>query len=206
MRFYGQWDPPVDKIIYERYLNYEHGVFIECGAFDGVIESSCKFFEESLNWTGFNIEPVSMIYKKLCENRPNCVNINVALSNSNGTKEFIYADHPNMKLFGNGSLSHTKKHHNLLKLDGCKFEKYLVKTITYADLVSQFNINNVDLFVLDVEGHEIEVIEGMKRSVMPKIMCVEHGIKGEEIKKSLSKLGYTLDHVQFNNSYFVRNS
>jgi hypothetical protein len=36
-RFYGQFDPPVDRFLFERYFagSKRPGVFIECGAFDG---------------------------------------------------------------------------------------------------------------------------------------------------------------------------
>ena len=56
-RFYGQFDPPVDRFLFERFFagSKRPGVFIECGAFDGETESSCKFFEESLGWWGTGI-------------------------------------------------------------------------------------------------------------------------------------------------------
>jgi hypothetical protein len=65
MKYYGQFNPPVDKVLHERYfLNKFNGVSIECGAFDGVIENYTKFFEENYNWKTINIEPLPHIFKK----------------------------------------------------------------------------------------------------------------------------------------------
>jgi hypothetical protein len=43
-QYYGQFDPPLDRVLHERYfLGRRRGVFVECGAFDGHLECSCKF-------------------------------------------------------------------------------------------------------------------------------------------------------------------
>ena len=95
-KFYGQFNPPVDKFIFERYFPEPNirGVFVECGAFDGVTECSCKFFEETLGWSGINIEPVPWVYEKLCLNRPDAKNFNLALSNHSGKSVFQAVKHP----------------------------------------------------------------------------------------------------------------
>ena len=206
MKFYGQWDPPVDKFLWERYFkDHPKGIFLECGAFDGVLESSCKFFEESLGWWGINFEPVPYIYDKLVENRPNAANIKKALSNKNGVTRFKQAVSPTMgKMFGNGSISHNDKHLKSLKQEGCKFEEFDVETVRFADFIKILNLGTIDLMVLDVEGHELEAIEGMEGSpVIPKIFCVEYPHVGlETLKKKLRPFGYTLDITNFNNAIF----
>jgi hypothetical protein len=45
--FYGQFNPPFDKILKDRYFNNVfNGVGIECGAFDGLTECNLKYFEK----------------------------------------------------------------------------------------------------------------------------------------------------------------
>ena len=93
MKFYGQFDPPVDKVLYERYFkNLEEGVSIECGAFDGLTENCTKFFEDNLKWKTINIEPLPHIFDKLKVNRPRSVNLNLALSNSANTSKIRVYD------------------------------------------------------------------------------------------------------------------
>jgi len=207
MKFYGQGIPPVDKVLYESYFkDIKNGTLIECGACDGLLESSCKFFEEFMGWDSINIEPVPFFYEKLIINRPNSTNLNVALSNKTGTAEFINAVHPNRgENFGNGSLSHTQKHLTNLKKMKCTFKKYIVKTLTFTDMIEKLQLKHIDLFVLDVEGHEEFVINGMKDcSVLPKIMCIEHTTTKIDLNQLMCNLGYKLDQKVFVNSYFIK--
>lgn len=207
MTYYGQWDPPVDEVIHQTYFpNRENGTCIECGALDGLLESSCKFFEESMGWTCINVEPAPPTYEMLCKNRPNSINIRAALSNESGLAKFKHAIHPSLgQRFGNGSLKHTDAHMQSLLRNGCKFEEYEVSVITYKELLKIAEIKSLDLFVLDVEGHEIQVLEGMKgASVLPKVMCIEHGHLGSQIDKHLKDLGYRFDKKSHNNSFYVK--
>jgi FkbM family methyltransferase len=212
MKFYGQFDPPVDKLLYEHYFqNYTRpGFFIECGAFDGITECSCKFFEETLNWTGINIEPSPPIFRQLEINRPESKNLNIALSNSKGSALFHQVIHPEYgELCSNSSLCHTSSHHQWLVDIGCTFKDYQVQTITWTDLIKNFRIPSVDLFVLDVEGAEREVIQGMKKSrVLPRIFCIEHGHCNypNELQDLLHPFGYRYDFSSDVNSFFVQSN
>jgi len=54
--FYSQYNQ--DKFIYENFFhNKKEGVFIDIGAYDGLMLSNSKFFEDTMNWTGICIEP-----------------------------------------------------------------------------------------------------------------------------------------------------
>lgn len=212
MKYYGQFNLPVDEFIYRRYFknnttDSNQMVCLECGAFDGLTECSCKFFEESLGWKSINVEPSPIIYKKLVKNRPNSINVNVALSDSNGESKFYSVDHPVYgELCTNGSLHHTEQHKKALLNEGCKFVEYTVEVITYPELIKRFSIERLDLFVLDVEGHEFSVLNSMKNAkVLPKIFVVEHGqLNREKIIETVKELGYIYDTSLYVNSFFIR--
>ncbi len=80
---------------------------------------------------------------------------------------------------------------------------------TYRDLVIGQELKAVDLFVLDVEGHEQDVLKGMHQTplaLLPKVFCIEHGHLGvEAFKPAMQLLGYTFDTTSFVNSFYVRN-
>jgi FkbM family methyltransferase len=178
-KFYGQFHPSVDQFIFERYFPDTNikGTFVECGAYDGLTECSCKFFEESMGWRGYNFEPVPWIFEQLCQNRPDSKNFNYALSNTVGEATFNAVDHP---VYGmnctNGSLNHTETHSQWLQDEGCKMIEVKVMLRTWRDFIEQENLTHIDLFVLDVEGHEMSVLEGMEGcSTLPDVMCVEVG-------------------------------
>lgn len=210
MKFYGQFTPSVDQFIFERYfpeIGIE-GVFVECGAFDGLTDASCKFFEETMGWKGYNFEAQPWTFEQLTKNRPHSTNINLALSDQNGEALFTSAIHPDLgKNFGNGSISHQHEHLDDLNSRGCTYETYPVNTITWKNFIQEYKLTKVDLFVLDVEGHELSVLESMKEClVLPDIICIEYGHLGlNTVKEHLELLGYTYDITSNANAFFVKN-
>jgi FkbM family methyltransferase len=210
MRFYGQFDPPVDEFIFRRYFpdTSIRGTFVECGAFDGELECSCRFFEEHMGWNGYNLEPVPWLFDALERNRPRSCNLNLALSNVNGSAPFETVVHPQFgRQCTNGSLHHAASHRKLLIDAGCTFEEITVETITWKRLVAAQKMSRVDLLVLDVEGYELAVIDGMSGcKVLPDIFCVEFGHVGFDIiGERLQALGYAYDVSSHANAYFIKN-
>ena len=51
------------------YINYKNGFYIECGANDGVNQSTTWYFERTLQWKGLLIEPIKLVYAELKKNR-----------------------------------------------------------------------------------------------------------------------------------------
>jgi len=210
-KFYGQSEQ--DKFIFERYFqNKEKGISIECGAFDGVMESSTLFFEENLGWTCINIEASPPIFEMLKSNRTKSHNFNLGLGSEETTLKFKHAVHPYYGTkFGNGSFKHKMTHEDLLNHEGCHFEEYNVISTRYDNIIDKlmnenFHDQTIDLFVLDVEGYEIEVLEGMKNSkFLPQILCVEYPHVGlDNIKLFLNDLNYKFDLTKDNNAYFIK--
>lgn len=208
MTYYGQFETPVDQFIHERYFpDGVFGVFVECGAFDGQTECSCKFFEETMGWTGFNLEPVPHLFQELQQNRPNATNLNVGLSTHAARLPFTRVVHP---AFGDhttlGSVALDPTYRAQLAADGCEFIETEINVIGWADFIAQQGINRVDLLVLDVEGHEAAVLEGMRgSSVLPDVMCVEVGHTGLPKVRGLAEaLGYEYDVSSYVNAFFVR--
>jgi FkbM family methyltransferase len=172
MNFYGAG---VDEFLYNNYFtNIYDGFFVECGASDGQFMSVCKFFEETMKWTGINIEPVPSYYSRLVENRPNCRNINLALSNINCVKEFVNPVADGIPTPGWGSLSWNDDFKKTYDVHHCTYDKFNVNCVLFSEIFVENKV--IDLFVLDVEGHEVEALEGIlhiKKAFYPKIFCIE---------------------------------
>jgi len=209
MKFYGQFEPKVDKFIYDRYfpdIGIE-GVFVECGAFDGITECSCKFFEETMQWEAYNFEPIPWIFEQLEENRPNATNLNFGLSNKETNAIFHAVEHPEFGLnCTNGSLEHSPSHKDILDEIGCKIKDIEVQLTTWSHFIRKYDITHIDLFVLDVEGHELSVIKGMiGAEILPDIICVEYGHIGlSKVRVALESLGYYYDITSNANAYFIK--
>jgi len=129
-----------------KYLNFKDGFYIECGANDGVNQSNTWFFEKSLNWRGILIEPNKKIFEELKKNRSS-KNIfeNVALVSESFSKK-IYLTNNNLesKVTGN--------------IDNNNIEVF---TSTLNHILKKNKIYKINLFSLDVEGYEVEVLKGL---------------------------------------------
>lgn len=203
----------IDKIIHEKYFkNKENGFFIECGAYDGIVDSNSLFFYENKNWRGINIEAVPILFKELIKNRTEDKNLNLALSDSEGVSTFTQAIDPKYKLyggnFGNDSLKHTDTHKQELIKRKCTFNEYEVKTESLATLFQKYVDKKPELFILDVEGHENIVLSTLKKidaSLHPEVWCIEYGYSGfEAIVHSMNNSGYKLDYKDSINLLFSK--
>lgn len=162
-----------------------------------------------MGWTAYNIEPFPAPYENLRLNRPNAKNYNFALSNRIGTANFRGVKHPDLGLnFTNSSLCHTEAHEKDLIERGCTFFDLEVELTTWKAFVEKECILQVDLFVLDVEGHELSVVEGMQGcSVLPDLICVEVGhLDFNTVREALKELGYVYDISSNVNAFFIHQS
>lgn len=172
--FYSQQGE--DRFIYEKYLNYKNGFFIELGAMDGIQYSNTLFFENNLNWKGALIEP-TLQYNSLIKNRPLCYNFNYAVSTTEGEIEFI----------GDGALGGIVETMSDWHLKGWKLEqKYKpvkVKCKPISKIIENLKIDMVDLFSIDVEGGEIEVLKTFDWSIPVYLILIEGDYTATEEEK-----------------------
>jgi FkbM family methyltransferase len=204
--YYGQclegYCVSFDKFIYQRYFEdkiIENGICIECGANDGVSGSNCKFFEETLKWTCYNLEPEPELFKKCCLKRPNSKNFQIGLGSKREQIDFV-ANHNGL----NGALEFAEKNiRGREGLENAKFEVIKVPVIPYTDFIEQNKIKHVNFFSLDVERYEVNVLKGMKNcNVMPDIFMLE-GQK-EEYEDILKEYGYVFDIQNAFNCVFIK--
>lgn len=158
-----------DQYLYENYFKddeTQNGFFIELGAMDGVTYSNTLFFERTLGWTGILIEPQVEMYNVLVKNRPNCYNFNYAISEIDGEVEFI-GKH------AIGGISNTMPQQ---QKDGWNLNEkstYLVKSKPIRDVIKEVPIEKVDLFSIDVEGGEYDVLNTFDWNIHVRIILIE---------------------------------
>jgi hypothetical protein len=86
--FYSQFSQ--DKLLYENvFKNHKNGIFMDIGAHDGLDQNNTLFFEKTCKWYGVNVEPNRDVYDKLCVNRYKSINLNCAISDTEGVADFI---------------------------------------------------------------------------------------------------------------------
>lgn len=139
------------------------------------------------------VEPSSKNIKLLNSNLElnkinNCKVIHGAISNFRGTEEFFISSKSNLNTF------HVENKKNL-SLTG---ETELVETYTVKQIIEN---NKIDLIRMDVEGHEVQIIEGLiddiNDNLKPMIIFEPHtsrykdAIFFEKILNKLFKKNYT---------------
>ena len=156
----------IDKKVLERLSFKKNGIFIECGASDGITYSNSYLLEQKYGWTGLLIEPIQDQFdalvgyrkKSICEKyimtsfKESGKNIKIL----NAGPESIIMD----SQIGNLSMSN-KERMNILESQKMIKGSESVKSISISELLDRHDINEVDIFFLDVEGSEINVLDGL---------------------------------------------
>lgn len=163
MTFYSQDEQDI-YLETNIFKGYSNGVFIDVGAHDGVSLNNTLYFEQTRNWRGINIEPIKTVFDNLVLNRPNCININCAVNNNDGTAEFICnAGYTEM-------ISGLKNEFDPRHMDRLNYENQnyggstqiiTVNTQKLETICDANNITHINYLSIDVEGAEFEVIKSI---------------------------------------------
>jgi len=163
----------------KEYLDFPNGFFIEAGANDGVSQNNTKIFEDLYGWTGLLVEPSFDAFSKCVVNRPNCIKVNCALTSSDEIKS-LYGDFDG---------------HLMSSINGSRRESEFsiqVQSRTLTSILNEYKVEKVDFISLDVEGHELSVLQGMDfNKWVPKYILIEINRDARKsIEDYLSTFGY----------------
>lgn len=195
MEFYSQHEQ--DKILYDVLFKNkkEPGFFLDIGAYDGVNISNTLFYERFLNWSGICIEPLPDRFKLLKENRK-AIYIEGAISNNDGTEEFIifpeYTDmlcglkntyNPNIKSIIDGKIAENKHASKIIQ----------VNTYNINNLLEKHKVNHIDYVSLDTEGSELSILKSWDLEKYPvQAFSIENNNYDKSIYNFMKSKGYKL--------------
>lgn len=148
-----------------KYVTETTGIYVEVGANDGITQSY-TYELEKLGWHGILIEPSKVAFDMCARDRPNNKLFNCALVASEDKKE-ISGDFYGSFLASVGG-------ERLNARDNVKGEIYSVPSRTLNSILEELKIENINLFSLDVEGYELEVLKGFDiNKYKPKYVIIE---------------------------------
>lgn len=130
-----------------QYINYNNGFYIECGANDGVDQSNTWHFEKFKNWQGILIEAHPEIFRELIKNRDKRnILVNKFLVSNNYKSQTVNISNKDL----------------ISKFNTTNEGSSLSTPITLTEVLRKNYVPKlIDLFSLDVEGYEFEVLEGI---------------------------------------------
>jgi FkbM family methyltransferase len=150
-----------------KYLNFRKGFFVEMGAMDGIKYSNTLHLEKYKNWKGLLVEPSKKQFELCKQARPKSEVFNFLCSSfNNAGKDYLFHDMGSMSYskFQNTDIQYEIHHEGAKKVVdkfNLKEETYYVKTTTITELLDSINSPKIiNFFSLDVEGAELEVLDG----------------------------------------------
>ncbi len=169
------------------YLDFEHGVFVELGAHDGLHISNTYYLERIRGWTGVLIEPIPRLYGRAVKNRPKCQVFNCACVAPDYPTDTITMIDANFNSIIKGSLpQHDAEKAYRQQQTGdtqeTRIEIYEMQTLTevtvparmLTSVLDESGFKEIDFLSLDVEGHEPSVLRGLDfEKYRPKYMLIE---------------------------------
>lgn len=180
-----------DDVLYSQIfkkLNSQTEVkFLQIGASDGKTNHDpiFEYVSTSTRWKGVLVEPVEFVFSELIKNyssRTDLIFENVAISDSTEEKPFYYVSNevkqyiPDIKNY-NGLNGFSKE--NIVRFFGEKIIPFIktqtFKPISMSTLIQRNKIRQLDILIIDVEGHDWTVFKNFDLSnLRPKVIFIEH--------------------------------
>ena len=186
-----------DKYIRETFFpDFEYkGIMIEVGAGPTVFYSMSKHFRDN-GWRCICIDPNP---KFVNDHKKNGNEIHqLAISNYEGESEFSIVS---TGMWDNeyDGISYSGLEIKY-KMPNYKVDKVQVKVRTLNSLLDELTVENVDFISVDVEGSEIEVIEGFDvNRYNPKVILLENYTHDPKYETFMDSLGYKLNtKIEYN--------
>ena len=178
----------IDNIINKLYKD-KKGFFVEVGVSDPIDQNNTYLLEQN-GWSGLLIEPSKKHNSRYSTIRPKSIIENVALVSKDYKENFIYF---------NDSFS---ENHGFTSTVSEKNGKEKVPCATLETILIKNNINHIDFLSIDVEGYEIEVMNGINindfdiETIVEMHNTIENIEKGR-ISKHVQNYGYDISLNSF---------
>ena len=160
-----------DKFLLNLFDKDYVGKYLDLGCFHPTRHSNTNLLYKN-KWSGINIDLNPLSIELFNYMRPNDINLNIGISSKEDEKELYFIDELNTQnTLDKNQLNFLKDHHNL------KENEIIVKKIKTKKLntvLDDYNLDKIDFFNIDIEGHELEVIKTIDfDKIKIKYMCIE---------------------------------
>jgi len=192
-----------DVMLHRALKDVEWGFYIDVGANDPIIDSVTKAFYDA-GWRGINIEPVKQWYEKLQQDRPEDINLQIAVGARKGNINFYEVVDTGLSTMDESiAKRHAREH-------GYGLEKYKVPAVRLTTICEQYPQEEIHFLKIDVEGAEGAVLKGLNlKKIRPWIVLVESTLPNTQMEDYkgwepfLTEFGYHYVYFDGLNRYYV---
>lgn len=147
----------------------QKGRYIDIGANDPVFRNNTKRFSKR-GWTGINVEPCIQKFRDIVVDRPQDLNVNIALSDTDGTIPFYVLEWDMASTLDKEvAIHHCKEHSTIIK------EIVDTPTMRFDTFLEDYNGGMpIDFVSMDIETHELAVLKTNNwDKYRPTLFCIE---------------------------------
>lgn len=166
-----------DTVLLELFKDKNDGRYVDVGAHHPYRYSNTYLLFKK-GWHGVNIDPNPHTIALFNKARPNDENICAGVGNAGVLTYYRFSD-PAVNTF-------TKEEAE--KWKGKPFLKFLGTTEVEVKPLSELITGSVDLFSIDAEGMDLEVLQSYDWKYSPRVIVIE----GDESEQFLTEKGYIL--------------
>ena len=201
----------LDKKLIE-IMGQEHGFFVELGANDGISQSNTKHLEMFLGWGGVLVEPYPGNFKKLLKTRSGRTHsVNAACVGFDfpgAQMELMYSNLMTTPMEGSSDVrdrkSHAESGRRWLKRNE-KVNTFVAPTKTLTSILDEANApKRIDLLSLDVEGGELEVLNGVDHKKYRFRWILVESRDENRLAEYLTNRGYKLHSKMTGHDYLFQ--
>jgi FkbM family methyltransferase len=151
-------------------MPWEGGTFVEAGAHDGFTQSNTYYLERHRGWSGLLVEPIPELRERCERRRRGSSVVGCALVGPGFQAPTI-----DMQFGDLMSVAGDHRHAAYgLSVSGRSSYSVSVPARTLSSVLDDAGLTNVDLLVLDVEGHEADALAGLDlRRHSPRYILLE---------------------------------
>lgn len=197
-----------DEYLVKHFFSHKrNGTFFEMGANDGITASNTIHFARALGWHGVLIEGCPKIFEKLKRERPDSHTINMVATETERSVQFVGCSLTS-GIGDSFSGNFAEKFH---PAGGKDSEVQYATGKPLGPVLETLGYSHFDLFVLDVEGAEAQVLKSIDLSkVTFSVAMVEadgrNETKDEEVRSMFSRHGYLYRKVKRNDFFYDLNN